>query len=191
MDAAEFNQNEILVENSQEDGDDVFTAAQNKPSRENFSIKDSEFDPNGFESAYFEPKIKEMSAIIDSLLSTTEKQANIISHQYDALANINKQVLVAMEQNNESVRSLISACIGLPEIIKDMSADLEEFYKSFAKTDDQINFAHDRFKLMFERLGELNKIGTSISKDISNARSAGGYTEQTPGSFEPGGRGRY
>lgn len=172
MDANQFNSNKILAD-------------------EGLSTKTSSYQPNGFESTYFEPKIKEMSAIIDSLLSTTEKQANIISHQYDTLTAVNKQVLVAMEQNNEAVRSLISACIGLPEIIKDMSADLEEFYKSFAKTDHQINFAHDRFKLMFERLRELNKIGTSISKDITNARSAGGFTEYTPGSFEPGGRGRY
>lgn len=123
---------------------------------------------------------------IKSLLATTEKQANIISEQYNAIKVMEEKIYEVVEQNNQIGKAVYEATIALPDHVKNMHDELEMILRNdLLKSMDSEAFS--RFGVLRDQLSKVYQELKAIQQHINIQTSSYGYTEEHPSSFAPGG----
>jgi hypothetical protein len=121
-----------------------------------------------------DPQGERDNIVIQSLLATIEKQANIISEQYATINTMGERIYEVVNQNNQIMKVVYEATIALPDHVKNTGDDFDKN-------------AFSRFGVLRDQLSKVYQELKAIQQHINIQTSSYGYTEERPSSFAPGG----
>lgn len=121
-----------------------------------------------------DPQGERDNIVIQSLLATIEKQANIISEQYVAINTMGERLYEVVNQNNQIMKVVYEATIALPDHIKNTGDDFDKN-------------AFSRFGVLRDSLLKVQKDLKNMQEHINIQMGSYGYTEEKPSTFSPGG----